>query len=58
MNQLVLTYREATMEATLLSGVSEEVSKKDQLLDELVELLKNAKHVHECKKKEEQKKRE
>ncbi|KAG2811937.1 hypothetical protein JG687_00017133 [Phytophthora cactorum] len=58
MKQLVLTVREATMEAALLSGVSEEVSEKDQLLDELVELLNNAKHVHECKKKEEQKKRE
>ncbi|KAG3084322.1 hypothetical protein PI124_g18697 [Phytophthora idaei] len=58
MNQLVLAHGEATKEAALLSGVSEEVSEKDQLLDELAELLDDAKHVHECTKKEEQKKRE
>ncbi|KAG6945873.1 hypothetical protein JG688_00016331 [Phytophthora aleatoria] len=58
MNQLVITHGEATKEAALLSGVSEEVSEKDQLLDELAELLDDAKHVHECTKKEEQKKHE
>ncbi|KAG3046610.1 hypothetical protein PC121_g20566 [Phytophthora cactorum] len=54
---LVLTHREATKEAALLSGVAEEVLEKDQLLDELAELLDDAKYVHECTKREEQKKR-
>ncbi|KAG2800159.1 hypothetical protein PC112_g20608 [Phytophthora cactorum] len=55
--KLVLTHREATKEAALLSGVAEEVLEKDQLLDELAELLDDAKYVHECTKREEQKKR-
>ncbi|KAJ8569336.1 hypothetical protein ON010_g5925 [Phytophthora cinnamomi] len=58
MNQLVQTHREAMKEAELLSGVTEEVTERDQLLDELVELLDDAKQEQECKKQNEQKKRE
>uniref|UniRef100_H3GPU9 Myb-like domain-containing protein n=1 Tax=Phytophthora ramorum TaxID=164328 RepID=H3GPU9_PHYRM len=57
-NQLVRTHRETMKKAALLSGVSEEITERDQLLDELVELLDDATLVEECKKKEEQKKRE
>ncbi|KAE9025200.1 hypothetical protein PR003_g11700 [Phytophthora rubi] len=58
MNQLVQTHRETMKEAELLSGVAEDVTERDQLLDELVELLDDAKQEQECKKQNEQKKRE
>ncbi|KAL4109429.1 hypothetical protein PRIC1_001129 [Phytophthora ramorum] len=56
MNQLVQTHRETVKKVALLSGVSEEITERDHLLDELVELLDDATLVKECKKKEEQKK--
>ncbi|KAE8885311.1 hypothetical protein PF005_g26092 [Phytophthora fragariae] len=58
MSQLVQTHRETMKEAELLSGVSEDVTERDQLLDELVELIDDAKQEQECKKQQEQKKRE
>uniref|UniRef100_H3GGE3 Myb-like domain-containing protein n=2 Tax=Phytophthora ramorum TaxID=164328 RepID=H3GGE3_PHYRM len=58
MNQLVQTHRETMKKAALLSGVSEEITERDQLLNELVVLLDDATLVKECKKKEEQMKRE
>ncbi|KAE8974143.1 hypothetical protein PR003_g27139 [Phytophthora rubi] len=58
MNQLVQTHQETMKEAELLSGVSEDVTERGQLIDELVELIDDAKQEQECKKQQEQKKRE
>ncbi|KAL3657520.1 hypothetical protein V7S43_017487 [Phytophthora oleae] len=58
MNQLVLAHREKNKEVALLSGVAEDVTERDLLLDELVELLDDTKRVQESKKEEEQKKRQ
>uniref|UniRef100_H3GPH9 Uncharacterized protein n=1 Tax=Phytophthora ramorum TaxID=164328 RepID=H3GPH9_PHYRM len=58
MNQLVQTHRETMKKVALFSGVSEKITERYQLLDELVELLDDATLAKECKKKDEQKKRE
>ncbi|RLN72159.1 hypothetical protein BBJ28_00005982 [Nothophytophthora sp. Chile5] len=58
MNQLVFAHREKMKNAELLSDVSEEVTERDMLLDELVELLDDSKRTQEGKRQEKQKMRE